>query len=150
MWIRILVPVCIYWLFCSSVFGQCPERDWLWKRLIFLRDSSTSPSSEKLKELLNYEDRIKSCTYRFDSTHALLFQRIGAAYFQETDYLKAAQYMQQAITMINANANKPYVNIRHNVRNYYSLGWICDSLNDVTRKIKCFDKIFHSVIITYG
>ena len=139
MWIRVLVPVCIYLLFCSPAFGQCPERDWLWKRLIFLRDSSTSSSSEKLTELLSYQDRIQFCRYQFDSTHALLFQRIGAAFFYETDYLKAAQYMQQSINMINANADKSSVNIKHTIRSYYSLGWIYDALNDVTRKMKCFD-----------
>ena len=139
MCIKVLIPVCIGLLFYGFTFGQCPDRDSLWKKLVFLRDSSTLSSSEKLKELLYYKDLIKSCAYRFDSTHALLLQRIGATYFYETDYLKAAQYMQQSINMINTNADKPSINIKHNIRNYYSLGWICDSLNNVTQKMKYLD-----------
>lgn len=139
MFIKVLIPVCIHLLFPVFSFGQCPDRARVWKRLIFLRDSSTLSPSEKLKELLYYEDRIKSCVYQFDSTHALLLQRIGATYFYETDYLKAARYMQQSINMINTNAGNPSINIKHNIRNYYSLGWICDSLNNVTQKMKCLD-----------
>jgi CHAT domain-containing protein/tetratricopeptide repeat protein len=124
-----------------SIFlpGQCPEKTWLWNRLVYLRDSSTLSSSEKLKELLTYETKIKSCSYNVDSTNALLMQRIGAAYFILADYLKAAQYMQYAIDIINSNQNTPFINIKHNIRNYYSLGWIYDSLSNVKEKMKAWD-----------
>ncbi len=107
--------------------------------LVFLRDSSTLPPADKLKELLAYEVKIKDCTYKFDSTHALLLQRIGATYFHMADFLKAAQYMQQSINIINANADKPYASLKRNIRSYYSLGWIYDSLNNVAGKMKAID-----------
>ena len=120
--------------------GQCPDRDVVWKRLVFLRDSSPTLSpTVKLKELQSYEARIKDCPYKFDSTHALLMQRIGAAYYHLADYLKATYYTKQAIGIINSNAGKPSINVSHNIRNYYNLGWFCDSLGNVREKFKAYD-----------
>ena len=136
---KMIVSGCISLLLSIWVSAQCPDKNLLWRRLIFLRDSSTALSSEKLNELLRLEALIKDCPAKFDSSHALLLQRIGATYFFETDYLKAARYMQGAIDIINANAGKPSINSRHNIRNYYSLGWIYDSLNNITEKMKSYD-----------
>jgi hypothetical protein len=120
--------------------GQCQDQGVLWKRLVFLRDSSPTLSpSIKLKELLPYEARIKDCPYKFDSTHALLMQRIGAAYFHLPDYLKATYYTKQAIDIINSNAGKPSINVSHNIRNYYYLGWFYDSLGNEGEKWKAYD-----------
>ena len=134
-------------IFISSILftvvsspGQCPDRDSLWTRLIFLRDSAFELSpAEKLKELLVYDARIKTCSYRGDSTQALLMQRIGAMYFYQADFFNAARYMRQAANIIAVNSGKPSVNIRHNIRNYYSLGWIYDSLGNVSGKMKALD-----------
>jgi CHAT domain-containing protein len=125
----------------SSIFsaGQCPDRDVLWKRLVFLRDASTLSPAEKLNTLLSYESQMKDCPYKFDSTHALLLQRIGATYFAMADYLKATDYTKQAINIINSNAGKPSVNIKHNIKNYYNLGWFSDSLGNVSEKMAAFD-----------
>ena len=136
---KVFLSICISFLFSLILYGQCPDKEELWKRLIFLRDSSTASATEKLNELLHYEANLKACSYKFDSAHALLLQRIGATYFFEADYLKAAQYMQRAIDSINSNAGKSSVNIKHNIRNYYSLGWIYDSLNNVAGKMKFID-----------
>ena len=136
---KAFLSICIILLFPIILFGQCPDRPWLWNRLIFLRDSSTASSPEKLKELLRHEAGLQNCAYKSDSTHSLLLQRIGATYFFEADFLKAAQYMQRAIDIININAGKPFVNSKHNIRNYYSLGWIYDSLNNMAGKMKFMD-----------
>ncbi len=136
---KLFFLTCVSFSIGTFLSGQCPDRDWLWKRLVFLRDSTTSPPTEKLNELLTYEDRMKNCSYRFDSTHALLLQRIGAMYFYDADYLKAARYMQQAINIITVHIGSPDVNIKDNIRNYYSLAWIYDSLNNVTGKMKALD-----------
>ena len=120
--------------------GQCPAQAALWKKLVFLRDSSPLlPPADKLRELLSYEGRIKDCPYRFDSTHALLMQRIGATYFHLADYVNATSYTRQAINIINSNAGKPSVNIKDNIKNYYNLGWFYDSLGNVIEKMKAFD-----------
>src|SRR5262245_58503495 len=80
-------------LFAISVGAQCLDRDSLWKRLNFLRNSSNTSPSEQLKELLGYE----ACPYGDDSTHALLLQRIGVVYSDQSDYVKALQYIRQSI-----------------------------------------------------
>jgi CHAT domain-containing protein len=139
MHIKVFVLICISLLFSILLSGQCPDRDWLWKRLVFLRDSSSLSPSEKLNELHQYETRIENCGYKSDSTHALLLQRIGATYFFLADYLKAAQYMQRSIDIIAANTDKPFVNVKQNIGNYYRLGWIYDSLNNVVLKMKAVD-----------
>jgi len=139
MRISLIILICITALSPMSSVSQCPDRSWLWNRLIYLRDSSTATFAEKLKELLTYEGRIGNCSYKFDSTHTLLLQRIGAAYYRLAEYLKAAQYMHHAIDIINSNAHKPSVDIKQNIRNYCTLAWIYDSLNDVTKKMRAFD-----------
>jgi hypothetical protein len=64
-------------LVATTVCGQCPDREQLFKRLIFLRDSSRISPGEQLKELLTYEGLTQNCNDKDDSVHALLFQRIG-------------------------------------------------------------------------
>jgi len=66
-------------------------------------------------------------------------QRIGAAYFHLPDYLKATYYTKQAIDIINSNAGKPSINVSHNIRNYYYLGWFYDSLGNEGEKWKAYD-----------
>src|SRR5436190_24210772 len=41
--------------------AQCPERDFLTNRIIFLRDSSRIPPKDQLPELLSYLNKINSC-----------------------------------------------------------------------------------------
>ncbi len=139
MRIKLLILICTGLFSAIFLHGQCPDKDWLWKRLMFLRDSSTSSTAEKLNELLSYESKIKSCSYKFDSTHALLLQRIGATYFYQSKFLDAASYMRQSIKIVNENAGKASVNVKHNIRNYYSLAWIYDSLGNTIEKMKAID-----------
>ena len=40
----------------NCLAGQCLESNYLWNRMITLADSKTLPTSEQLKELLNYEN----------------------------------------------------------------------------------------------
>ena len=72
-----LILVCLCALFAMTVFGQCPDRELLSKRIIFLRDSSHISPDEQLKELLGHENRVQNCSYKDDSVHAFLLQRIG-------------------------------------------------------------------------
>jgi hypothetical protein len=140
MYTRLFIVISSILFTVVSSPGQCPGRDSLWKRLIFLRDSAFQLSpAEKLKELLTYNARMKNCHYRNDSTHALLMQRIGAMYFYQSDFLNAARYMRQAANIITVNVGKPSVDIRQNIRNYYSLAWIYDSLDNVSGKMEALD-----------
>lgn len=104
-----------------------------------MRDSSTVSTAAKLAEMLGFEERIAKCPYQNDSTHALLMQRIGAMYFYDADFLNASRYMQKAVDIVAANTAKPVINPSHNIKNYYNLAWIYDSLNNVTGRLKALD-----------
>ena len=51
-------------------------------------------NSDQLSELLKYEKQITACSYKFDSTHALLLQRIGVLYARMQNDLKAIELYQ--------------------------------------------------------
>jgi CHAT domain-containing protein len=93
--------------------------------------------AEKLKEFLNYEVLIRNCFYRYDSTHALLLQRIGVAYNKLTNFLKAAEYLQKAIKI--SDEGKTSVNLADNILNYFWLSAVYDSLNNFTKKNEAVD-----------
>ncbi len=142
----LLICVCLVWN--SSLFAQCPDKKVLWSRLIFLRDSSTSTPTEQLKELLPIENIVNSCSFRIDSTHAFLLQRIGSEYYKQGEYLKSVQYNLQAINLISANAGKPSINVIHNIRYYYGLLTIYTTLNNITEKINAIDSCIAIAIRT--
>lgn len=130
---------CVLFLTASS-WAKCPDRDSLWKRLVYIRESSISPARQ-LQELLQYEADIKNCSYQYDSTYAFLLQRIGVAWFKQGDYLKAVQYARQSIRMIMDNAGHPAINPTHNISNYYLLYVSYDALNKVFEKMKALDSL---------
>lgn len=116
-------------LFSLTLSGQCPDRDSLWKRINHLKDAyPTVPLAEQLKELKKYEEEIKGCAYRNDSTHAYLLHRIGATYFLLEDYTQAVQYTQQSISMIETYGKRPlssregrtYCYDYYNLQTYYT------------------------------
>jgi len=131
--------VCVFLAWSISLFAQCPNRDSLWNRLIFLRDSSTSTPADQLNELLLSEVKIKACSLQNDSTHAFLLQRIGSEYYKQGENIKAVQYILQAIDLNSANSGKPAINIRHNIGYYYGLSAIYGTSNKIIEKINAID-----------
>ena len=118
--------------------GICPDRDTLWKRLVFLRDSSRLLPSEQLPELLLYEKDSK-CALWNDSTYEFLLRRIGSIYFLSYDYLKASLYLRRAIDIIKIQEGSPFVNMKQLVTNYYWLSRCFDSLNMQKESLKALD-----------
>jgi tetratricopeptide (TPR) repeat protein len=121
-----------------AVFGQCPNRDSLEKRLILLRNSQIAPS-EQLKELLVYDSLIKRCPYRSDSIHALLVQRIGVMFFKQGDYAKALRYTQQSVSINSPGSGVPATSTKDLIRSYYNLSAIYAELNRPTERINAID-----------
>lgn len=138
---KFLLGVIFCLLVTISIRGQCPDRDSLWERLIFLRDVLTNAPSpaEQMKELLHYEVLIKNCPYQYDSTHALLLQRIAVLYYRQGDYVRAIQDVKKSISIINANKNKPSINLRHLVRSYYLLSLCYGELKRIAEKMNAID-----------
>jgi tetratricopeptide (TPR) repeat protein len=101
--------------------AQCPDRSALWKRIVFLRDSTKPPPGEQLKELLPYVEKMEHCGYTRDSTYALLLQRIGVLYLLQSDMVRSLPFMRRSIDVIRTNAGSPSINPRHLIRFYYNL-----------------------------
>ncbi|HEV8284477.1 MAG TPA: CHAT domain-containing protein [Chitinophagaceae bacterium] len=133
-------------LFCISLSGQCPDRDDLWKHLTYLNDTyllhSTSPPKEELVTLLGFMGKMNDCPYRNDSTHILLLRVIARSYLLQGDFLRTVKYYQQAINIINSNADKPSVNLKVLQGCYYWQSVAYDSLNNFTGKIKALDSCY--------
>ena len=108
-------------LFYLSLSAQCPDRDFLWHRIIFLRDSSGVESGKQLDELLGYQKKMDHCSYRNDSTHALLLQRIGWLYTTKNDFVNAIQYTQKSIALVNQQKNNPAINPASVIKSYWNL-----------------------------
>jgi CHAT domain-containing protein len=123
----------------TVLLGQCPDRTVLWKRIVYLKDSSAIDISDKLKELLQYEKAIQNCPYKFDSTHAYLLQRIGVMYFNQSDYLHAVQYTRKAIRIIETNEKKTDINPLRRIDCYFNLMFYYDSLKLFTKKNQIVD-----------
>ena len=137
---KLLFITIIYLLNSSALSGQCPDRALLWKRLVYLRDSSNSvPNGKQLSELATFEQRIKECPDLIDSTYAFLLLRIGVCYLHESEYSRAIGYIRQSIHLIDANENKPSINDKYLAGYYYRLSICYDSLHDIVEKIKAVD-----------
>src|SRR5688572_4166735 len=125
-----------------ALAAQCPDRNLLWKRLLFLRDSAElAPAPAKqLQELLKYEDAMANCVYRFDSTHSLLLQRMGVLYFSQGEYTEALQYTLRSIAIsTNRIAGKASVSPKVIIRSYSNLARIYGTLDRVPEKMDAID-----------
>src|SRR4030095_701466 len=122
----------------TSIVGQCPNKDSLEKRLVFLRGSQIPPK-EQLKELLNYESLVRTCPYRNDSVHALLLQRIGVMFFKQADYTKALQYTQQSVSINSRRTGESRISTKDLIRSYYNLAGIYAELNRASERINAID-----------
>src|SRR5689334_12270138 len=101
---RAIALIIAYFFVAVHSHAQCPPRDSLWNRIIYLRDQSGVPLREQQKELLPYLDKMQQCPYKNDSTHTLLIGRIGALYFLQGDYLTGMKYIKEQMKMIYENA----------------------------------------------
>jgi CHAT domain-containing protein len=138
-----------YFLNSAALSGQCPDRALLWKRLIFLKDSSAAfTSGEQFSELSKYEGEMKACPDKFDSTYAFLLQRIGIIYLRQANYVRAVQYIRQSIHIIEANTGKPTINNRYLAGCYYGLSICYDSLHDGIEKRRSVDSCIAIAIRT--
>ena len=134
---KIYILIVFTLLLSLLLTAQCPERNLLWKRITFFRDSAafSPPPARQLEELLKYERSITDCAYRFDTTHALLLQRIGALYLGLEDYAEALQYTLQSIAISD---NNPSTKINGGskviIRSYFTLARIYGILNRARKR----------------
>ncbi len=109
--------------------SQCPDRNKLWHRIIYLRDTSSVSPLNQLKELVPYLNASNQCIKIKDSTHVLLIQRIGFLHSLIDDYTKAIEYTQASIKIAKEGKKKTTIMQSLVVRSYYNLSVLYDSLN---------------------
>jgi len=125
-------------LSATALPGQCPGNDSLWNRIAFLGTTTISPA-DKLRELLEWEKKIKQCSVPSDTTHALLLQKIGSLYFSEADYIQAIKYTQQSINITVARKEKSLPQSKLLIKKYYDLSRMYDSLHNVRKRLVALD-----------
>lgn len=136
---RFIISIYCCLIFLNTLSGQCPERGFLWNRIIYLRDTSGLPFDKQLSELMPYADKMKDCYYRNDSTHALLLQRIGGLHIIQKDYVKGIEYIRQSVDIVYKNINRGTVNSSHLIRCYNNLRIAYDSLKNKNLKLEATD-----------
>jgi hypothetical protein len=131
--------------FAVQSVGQCPDRKLLWDRIIYLRTTNQLPVDEQIEELLKNKKKLDSCYVKYDSTHALLLQRLGALYFFKKDYNKAVLFTNESIKKIPL-ANRRSVESGLLVKNYFNLSIYYDALDLDPYKKRAYDScVFVSI-----
>lgn len=133
---RILFLIGNALLFSFSLSGQCPDRDSLWKRIIYLKHDTLIPLVQKLNELQKDEGRVRQCPYANDSTHALLLKEMGVICYKLAEFPRAVQYTRQAIAMIETHAPRPLIDQNRLIYCYcyYNLQTFYDSLDQIRER----------------
>jgi hypothetical protein len=126
---RLILLIFFIGFFSISLSAQCAGRDILWKRIVYLRDSSSVPADQQLKELLSWQNDIKNCPDPYDSAYTLLLSRIGwLSSTVQKDFAKAVEYTRKSIDIIYAHAASPKINRNHLIKSYNNLRILYDSL----------------------
>src|SRR6185369_1795345 len=86
-----------YLIVVVSVLAQCPNRDSLWKRIVYFKESLKPLTQKELEELLGYLDNLKFCPYKNDTTHVALVRILADACVQRGDFLQGAHFRLEAI-----------------------------------------------------
>lgn len=141
MLIKVYILVFSGMLYVASLPAQCPKNDSLWNRIFFLSNASGTSPASKLRELLEWETRIKRCDTHTDTTHALLFHKIGSLYFNLANYIRAIQYLQQSIAITSTIGKKDPQQGKLLIIKYYDLARIYDSLHDSRKRLAALDSV---------
>ncbi|HEY4877340.1 MAG TPA: CHAT domain-containing protein [Puia sp.] len=124
----ILILFCIV-ITSESLVAQCPTKDSLVKKLLFFRNSPDFDKKIQLNELLQYDLKIKNCSFPNDSVYTFLISSIGVTYFLLNDYVHAIQYMKQVINTIHSNSSHPDIDKKNLNKYFYFLSVFYDSLH---------------------
>src|SRR5580765_4984815 len=119
----------ITFLICISgaLSAQCPDRAFLFHRIVWLRDSSSASATDQLKELKLYLGEINGCPYQNHSTHAMLIARIGWLNSLQKDFTNAIDLTIRAIDMIHLHLSNRNINESHLIKYYNNLRIFYDS-----------------------
>ncbi|HZG23944.1 MAG TPA: hypothetical protein VEZ17_05160, partial [Chitinophagaceae bacterium] len=136
---KYLLLVLILFFYVKDLPAQCLDHDSLHNRLILLRDSKMLTPHNELVELRAYESRIHKCTYKNDSTHVFLLQRIAKLFSAQGDYIRAIEYNKRSITILLENLDKPSTKPSQLIYGYYTIADLYGRLNKIAEKFRYFD-----------
>jgi CHAT domain-containing protein len=136
---RVLKVLLVLMLIHTAVAAQCPDKKQIWNRILFLRDSSSVPPSDQLKELEAFRGNMEKCGLANDSVYALLLQRTGTIYFLRGETSSAVKQTLAAIDFINQRLTTKAVNPGQLVKYYYNLAVYYDSLAQPLNKYAALD-----------
>jgi tetratricopeptide (TPR) repeat protein len=140
----IYITLCIS--LSKALSAQCPDRAFLYHRIVWLRDSSTVGTDDQLHELSNYLKKVNGCSYQNDSTHAMLIARIGWLHSLQKDFSQAIDFTNQAVDMIHYHLSIPNINESHLVKYYFNLTLLYDSAGLERRMIEAVDSCIQVAI----
>ncbi len=144
--IKRLIYITLYISLSKALSAQCPDRAFLYHRIVWLRDSSKVNTDDQLRELNSYLKKVKGCHYQNDSTHAMLIARIGWLYSQQKDFPHAIDFTNQAVDMIHRHLSNPNINESHLVKYYSNLRIFYDSTSQEKRMIEAMDSCIQLAI----
>ena len=128
------------------VWGQCPDKDSIWKSIATIRKSSSPDKIGELKTLLTHNQQIENCRQGVDSVYTFLLLSIGVTYYRLADYNNAIRYTRRALNYIETNVENPAINKTYLTRYYYYLSIYYDSLNLVSQKNEAIDSCISNEI----
>ena len=134
---KILILVGLFCILNLKSAGQCPTEQLIVEKINYFNTAKV-PVEERIKELESYLDRIKTCPYSNDSTHANLLRTLGALYSYEGDFFNAAKYLRQSLELIDTNSGRPSIN-RKLLSGYLYLSNFYDSLHNVSLRMEAID-----------
>jgi len=139
MWKNLLIIIYYSLLSGGAALSQCISSDSLWKRLIYLRDSSSQTATADLQEMLHLLANLKDCPAIHDTSYALLLQRIGASFNTTGDYLQGEKYVKKAIQIFTSLPDSLPVKESQLIKSYYLLSLIYNALNRTLDKMQAAD-----------
>ncbi len=134
-----LIYIALLIIISKALSAQCPDRAFLYHRIVWLRDSSSVSTDDQLRELILFLKKISDCSYQNDSTHAMLIARIGWLYSQQKDFSPAIDFTNKAVDMIHQHVSNPNINESHLVKYYNNLMIFYDSTAQEKRMIEAID-----------
>jgi len=135
---RTIILIGLFILTFKSLSGQCPESDFVLKKISYLRDSSGLSPVDQIKELLPYESKSAKCML-VDSVLVQLLQRLGKLFYQASDYTQGITFFEKCIALIRRNGQNRSVSPKDLVPAYYGLNACYDSLGRVLAKMSAID-----------
>jgi CHAT domain-containing protein len=111
----------------TTLSAQCPDRAFLFHRIVWLRDSSSVSATDQLKELNMYLGKINGCSYQNDSTHAMLIARIGVLNALQKDFTNAIDFTMRAIDIVHLHLSSRNISESHLIKYYNNLSILFDS-----------------------